>query len=92
MEIGLNTKAAAAMLGVTAGTMSVWRARGTGPPFRCSGSRIVYLESELRVWQGECLERRREKLMSRREEKLNAALRRDGESDEGKQRDATAAR
>jgi len=53
-EPALNAKQASAQLGVTPGTLAVWRSRKTGPPFAYSGRRIAYYASELRQWQREC--------------------------------------
>jgi hypothetical protein len=53
-EHALNTKQAAAMLGLTPGSLAVMRSRKTGPPFSYSGTKPVYYVSELRRWQVEC--------------------------------------
>jgi hypothetical protein len=53
-EHALNTKQAAAMLGLTPGSLAVMRSRKTGPPFSYSGAKPVYYLSELRRWQVEC--------------------------------------
>lgn len=37
-----DTRAAAPLIGVTPGTLQVWRCQGKGPRFIKSGSRVVY--------------------------------------------------
>jgi hypothetical protein len=53
-EHALNTRQAAAMLGLSPGSLAVMRSRKTGPPFSYSGTKPVYYVSELRRWQVEC--------------------------------------
>lgn len=47
----LDTRAAAARLGFTVGTMQTYRWMGTGPAFRKIGRRVVYSADALRAWQ-----------------------------------------
>lgn len=54
IEGALNTKQAAKFLGLSPGTLAVWRSRASGPPFRYSGAKPVYYASELRDWQRQC--------------------------------------
>lgn len=49
----LDTRAAAARLGFTVGTMQTYRWMGTGPEFRKIGRRIVYAADALDAWAGE---------------------------------------
>lgn len=58
IEPALTTKQAAAFLGVSAGTLAVWRSRRMGPPCHYSGAKPIYRESELRAWQRRCTEER----------------------------------
>ncbi len=58
VEPALTAKRAAAFLGVSPGTLAVWRSRRTGPPCHYSGSKPVYYLSELREWQQLCTEER----------------------------------
>lgn len=48
----LTRREAAEMLGVTAGTLAVWRStrRQDAPPMRKHGKRCVYSERELIAW------------------------------------------
>jgi hypothetical protein len=46
----MDTRAAAARLGLTVGTLQTYRWMGLGPPFRRVGRRIVYAELELEEW------------------------------------------
>jgi hypothetical protein len=57
IEAALNTKQAARYLGVSPGTLAVWRARRAGPPCMYSGSKPVYYLSALIGWQKECANR-----------------------------------
>ena len=54
LEHAIDTRKAAALLGLSAGTLAVWRSRKQGPPVHYSGARPVYFQSELRAWQVEC--------------------------------------
>jgi hypothetical protein len=54
IEAALNTKQAARYLGVSPGTLAVWRARRAGPPVTYSGTKPVYYLSRLVDWQREC--------------------------------------
>ncbi len=65
-ETALNTKQAAAFLGLSPGSLAVWRCREVGPPHHYSGRKPVYYKTELRTWQRECSERR----MAERSEKV----------------------
>ncbi len=47
----LDTRAAAAVLGFTVGTMQTYRWMGTGPAFRKIGRRIVYSADALSAWR-----------------------------------------
>ncbi|MBN8812313.1 MULTISPECIES: tyrosine-type recombinase/integrase [unclassified Sphingomonas] len=47
----LDTRAAAAMLGFTVGTMQTYRWMGTGPAFRKIGRRVVYAADALAAWK-----------------------------------------
>ncbi|MCW3847893.1 tyrosine-type recombinase/integrase [Sphingomonas sp. LB-2] len=47
----LDTRAAAAMLGFTVGTMQTYRWMGTGPAFRKIGRRVVYAADALVAWR-----------------------------------------
>lgn len=53
----LDTRAAAAKLGFTVGTMQTYRWQGTGPAFRKIGRRVVYSAQALEAWQGVHAER-----------------------------------
>lgn len=57
IENALNTKQAAKFLGLSPGTLAVWRSRASGPPCRYSGTKPVYYASELREWQRACTAR-----------------------------------
>jgi integrase len=46
----LDTRAAAARLGFTVGTMQTYRWMGTGPAFRKIGRRVVYSAAALNAW------------------------------------------
>ncbi len=46
----LNTKAAAALLGVSPKCLETWRARGEGPPFAQLGRAVRYQAAALRAW------------------------------------------
>lgn len=46
----LDTRAAAARLGFTVGTMQTYRWMGTGPAFRKVGRRVVYSADALQAW------------------------------------------
>lgn len=46
----LDTRAAAAVLGFTVGTMQTYRWMGTGPAFRKIGRRVVYAADALAAW------------------------------------------
>lgn len=46
----LDTRAAAAVLGFTVGTMQTYRWMGTGPAFRKIGRRVVYSADALAAW------------------------------------------
>lgn len=54
IEPALSTKQAARYLGVSHGTLAVWRSRMMGPPAHYSGAKPVYYASELRAWQDRC--------------------------------------
>jgi hypothetical protein len=54
IETALCTKQAARFLGVSPGTLAVWRVRIMGPPVHYSGCKPVYYVSELRAWQDRC--------------------------------------
>ncbi|MDK2768142.1 MAG: tyrosine-type recombinase/integrase [Sphingomonas sp.] len=47
----LDTRAAAAKLGFTVGTMQTYRWQGTGPAFRKIGRRVVYSADAISAWQ-----------------------------------------
>ncbi len=47
----LDTRAAAALLGFTVGTMQTYRWMGTGPAFRKIGRRVVYSAEALTAWR-----------------------------------------
>lgn len=47
----LDTRAAAALVGHTVGTLQTYRWMGVGPPFRKIGRRVVYDAGELEVWR-----------------------------------------
>lgn len=47
----LDTRAAAAVLGFTVGTMQTYRWMGTGPAFRKIGRRVVYSADALAAWK-----------------------------------------
>jgi len=49
----VDTKAAAAFLGHTVGTLQTYRWMGTGPRFRRIGRRIVYAMGDLQAWRDE---------------------------------------
>lgn len=49
----VDTKAAAAFLGHTVGTLQTYRWMGTGPRFRRIGRRIVYAMGDLEAWRRE---------------------------------------
>ena len=49
----VDTKAAAAFLGHTVGTLQTYRWMGTGPRFRRIGRRIVYAIGDLEAWRRE---------------------------------------
>jgi hypothetical protein len=57
IEAALSTKQAARYLGVSPGTLAVWRARRAGPPCMYSGSKPVYYLSALIGWRKECANR-----------------------------------
>jgi hypothetical protein len=57
IEAALSTKQAARYLGVSPGTLTVWRARRSGPPCTYSGTKPVYYLSALIGWQKECARR-----------------------------------
>lgn len=61
IEPARNTHEAALFLGVSPGTLAVWRTRGGGPPCHYSGSKPVYYLAELRAWQAACTEAMRER-------------------------------
>ena len=48
----LDTRAAAALLGKTVGTLQTYRWMGTGPAFTKVGRRVVYARDELEAWRG----------------------------------------
>ena len=54
LENALNTRQAAALLGLSPGTLAVLRSRGGGPRFHHSGRKPTYYASELRAWQDQC--------------------------------------
>jgi len=47
----VDTRAAAAILGFTVGTMQTYRWQGTGPAFRKIGRRVVYAAEALAAWR-----------------------------------------
>jgi integrase len=47
----LDTRAAAAKLGLTVGTMQTYRWQGTGPAYRKIGRRVVYSADAISAWQ-----------------------------------------
>jgi hypothetical protein len=53
-ERGLNTKEAARYLGLSPGSLAVWRSRGVGPECAYSGTKPVYYLSGLKAWQARC--------------------------------------
>ena len=46
----INTKEAAAILGVKKNTMEGWRLRGEGPRFRKIGSLVKYTENDINAY------------------------------------------
>lgn len=46
----MNTREAAAYLNVSTATLTSWRSRGIGPPYRKHGGRVVYARIDLRTW------------------------------------------
>jgi hypothetical protein len=54
LEHAIDTKKAAALLGLSPGTLAVQRSRRQGPPVHYSGMKPVYFPSELREWQRGC--------------------------------------
>jgi predicted DNA-binding transcriptional regulator AlpA len=46
----LNTRQAAARIGLKKNTLEGWRIKGEGPPWRKAGSRVLYLASEIEAW------------------------------------------
>ena len=46
----MNTREAAAYLHVSTATLTSWRSRGNGPPYRKHGGRVVYALEDLRAW------------------------------------------
>jgi len=53
----LNTKAAAAMIGISPMTLRIWRCTGKGPKFTKLGEEkqagVVYFEDDILAWLGE---------------------------------------
>ncbi|GAB6038047.1 hypothetical protein JCM15519_26060 [Fundidesulfovibrio butyratiphilus] len=47
MGKSLNTKDAAAFLGLSAGTLEVWRSQGKGPKYAKLGRRVLYDPADL---------------------------------------------
>jgi predicted DNA-binding transcriptional regulator AlpA len=47
-----NTEELTALLGLTEGTVAMWRRFGEGPPSVKIGARIYYRRSELQTWDG----------------------------------------
>ena len=64
-EYPIGSAEAARVLGVSKGTMRVWRTRGTGPPCHYSGTKPVYYTSELHAWQAVCTAAMRQKQSER---------------------------
>lgn len=54
----LDTKAAAALLGHTVGTLQTYRWMGSGPRFRKIGRRVVYALGDLEAWRAREIEGR----------------------------------
>ena len=50
----LNTKRAAAYLGVAYDTIKAWRKRGAGPVYHKIGRLVVYMKSDLDAWIALC--------------------------------------
>ena len=54
MEKPMNTKEAAAYMGLTESTLRHWRAKGKGPksnkPLRGKGGRVWYYQADLDAW------------------------------------------
>jgi integrase len=48
----MDTRAAAAFLGMTVGTLQTYRWQGTGPAFQKIGRRVVYSKPALVAWKG----------------------------------------
>jgi hypothetical protein len=55
MDGGLPTGVAAKVIGVTAGTLGVWRWRGCGPAYHKVGRKVVYRRSELERFLQACV-------------------------------------
>ena len=51
MEPLLDTKSAAPLVGLAAGTLENLRIRGTGPKFIKAGKRVMYDPADLRAWR-----------------------------------------
>jgi predicted DNA-binding transcriptional regulator AlpA len=50
----LNTKRAAAYLGVAYDTLVAWRKRDSGPAYHKLGRLVVYMKNDLDVWIERC--------------------------------------
>jgi DNA-binding transcriptional MerR regulator len=51
----LDTRAAAAIVGLSPATLETLRSRGGGPPFVRPGRRVVYRVADLRRWRDDRL-------------------------------------
>ena len=50
LHLSVKPTAAAAMLGLSRGTLANWRAEGRGPRYIKSGKQILYRVSDLEAW------------------------------------------
>ncbi len=73
IEAALSTKQAARHLGVSPGTLAVWRSRLMGPPCHYSGAKPVYYLPELRDWQRQCAAERMRSLLDRQTPEIETA-------------------
>jgi integrase len=55
----MDTRAAAAFLDMTVGTLQTYRWQGTGPAFQKIGRRVVYSKQALAAWRGMLMEEQR---------------------------------
>ena len=49
----MTTREVAAFLGLTAGTLRVWRSQGKGPNYYKAGSTVRYEMDDLEAWKNE---------------------------------------